>query len=144
MTVSSIAAVLGGDKVLRRRVVSAKELVALTREGLPAETLDLLSAEMGLSRSVVAMSLGISPRTLTRRSHARARLTAAESDRAVRMARILAQAREVFETSEKAARWMMTANRTMEGDTPFERLDTDAGAQTVETILGRIAYGIFS
>ena len=144
MTISNIAAILGGQKVLRRRVMTGQELVALTREGLPAETLDLLSTQMGLSRSVVARSLGISARTLTRRSHSRARLTAAESDRAVRMARILAQAREVFETSEKAARWMMTTNRAMDGDTPFERLDTDAGAQTVETILGRIAYGLYS
>ncbi len=144
MTISNIAAVLGGQKVLRRRVMTGQELVALTREGLPAETLDLLSTQMGLSRSVIARSLGISARTLTRRSHSRARLTAAESDRAVRMARILAQAREVFKTSEKAARWMMTTNRAMDGDTPFERLDTDAGAQTVETILGRIAYGLYS
>jgi len=32
----------------------------------------------------------------------------------------------------------------MGGERPFDRLDTDAGAQSVETVLGRIAYGVFS
>ncbi len=142
MTVSSIAAVLGGNSVLRRKVGTSQELVALTREGLPAGTLDQLAEQMGLSRAVVARALGISDRTLSRRLHAEARLTAAESDRAVRMARILAHARETLGTAEHAAQWLMTPNRVMGGDRPFERLDTDAGAQSVETVLGRIAYGL--
>ena len=144
MTVAAITAVLGGQTVLRRRVSTSRELVELTREGLPAGALDMLSEEMQLSRSVVARALGISERTLSRRSHTQARLTAAESDRAVRMARILAQARETLGSPAHAAQWLMTPNRVMNGDTPFDRLDTDAGVQSVETVLGRIAYGIFS
>ena len=144
MTVSAIAAVLGGNAVLKRRVGTPRELVELTREGLPAIALDTLSEQMKLSRAVVARALGISERTLSRRSQTHARLTPAESDRAVRMARILAQGRETLGTPAKAAHWLMTPNRVMAGERPFERLDTDAGAQSVETVLGRIAYGIFS
>ena len=144
MTVAGIATVLGGDVVLRRKVGTTRELVDATREGLPSESLDRLSAQIGQSRSTVARALGISERTLSRRSHTHGRLTATESDRAVRMARILARAHETLGTAEKAAAWLMMPNRTMAGDRPFDRLDTDAGAQSVETVLGRIAYGVYS
>ncbi len=144
MTVAMIAAVLGGDSTLRRKVGTQRELVELTREGLPAGALDTLAGEMKLSRAAVAKALGISGRTLSRRVHAQARMTAVESDRVVRMARLLAMARETLGTDGKARDWMVTPNRVMGGERPFDRLDTDAGAQSMETVLGRIAYGVFS
>lgn len=144
MTVTSIATVLGGDSMLRRKVGTARELVELTREGLPAGALDRLAGEMKLSRTAVAKALGISGRTMSRRVHAQARMSAGESDRVVRMARLLAMARETLGTDEKATAWMMAPNRTMAGERPIDRLDTDAGSQSVETVLGRIAYGVFS
>ena len=144
MTVMAIARVLGGDKVLRRRVGTAQELVSVTRDGLPAQVLDVLSEQLNLSRGAVAQALGISARTLSRRSAETSTLTAGESDRAVRLARIVAQALETLGTREKAATWLMTPNRAMAGERPFARMDTDAGAETVATVLGRIAYGVFS
>ena len=144
MTVTAIAAVLGGDKVLRRRVGTSRELAALTRDGLPAQVLDVLSEQLSLTRTAVAQALGISARTLSRRTSEMSTLTAGESDRAVRLARIVAQARETLGTREKAARWLITPNRAMGGERPLERLDTDAGVESVATVLGRIAYGVFS
>ena len=144
MTVAGIAAVLGGDTVLRRRVGTPRELVDLTREGIPASALERLAEQMGLSRLAVARALGISERTLSRRVGSRARMTAGESDRVVRMARLLAQAGETFGSAAKASQWLQTPNRAMGGERPFDRLDTDAGTQSVETVLGRIDYGIFS
>lgn len=144
MTVHAIAAVLGGDSMLRRRVGTPRELLELTREGLPAGALDNLAGQMKLSRTAVAKALGISGRTMSRRVHSQARMSAGESDRVVRMARLLAMARETMGTEDKASAWMMTPNRTMGGDRPIDRLDTDAGSQSVETVLGRIAYGMFS
>lgn len=73
-----------------------------------------------------------------------ARLTAEESDRVVRLARIIAQAKETLGDTAKASHWLQTPNRALEGDTPFERLDTDAGVRSVEQVLGRIAYGVYS
>jgi putative toxin-antitoxin system antitoxin component (TIGR02293 family) len=45
---------------------------------------------------------------------------------------------------EKASRWLQTPNRALEGELPFNLLDTDAGVQSVETVLGRIAFGVYS
>lgn len=144
MTTSAIAQVLGGEGVLHRRVGTAVELVSATRAGLPSEVLDVLSAQLHLTRGAVGQVLGISARTLSRRAGQSATLTAAESDRVVRLARIVAQALETLGTQEKVAQWLMTPNRAMAGERPFDRMDTDAGAETVATVLGRIAYGVFS
>lgn len=97
-----------------------------------------------MSRVAVAKLLGISERTLTRRANSDRRLTSAESDRVVRLARILALAKETLGNMERASRWLQTPNRALEGDKPIDRLDTDIGVRSVEQVLGRIEYGLYS
>ena len=144
MTVEAIALALGGPKALKRTVGTSSELVALTREGLPAGILAELAVGLNLDRKSVALAVGITERTLSRRLSQHSRLSSEESDRTVRLARILALATETLGDQAKASRWLQTANRVLEGRTPFELLDTDAGVQSVETVLGRIAYGVYS
>lgn len=144
MTVASIAEALGGQHTLKARVVSATKLRDMTRQGLPAEIVASLAQDLRLPRSRVAEVLGIPERTLSRRIASGSRLTAEESDRAVRFARVLATAKETLGSMEKAGRWLQMPNRALEDEAPFDLLDTDAGVQSVETILGRIAYGVYS
>jgi putative toxin-antitoxin system antitoxin component (TIGR02293 family) len=144
MTVSAIAEVLGGRKSFRKHVETSSDLVAITRAGLPVATIDTIAFELATQRIAVAKILGISERTLSRRATANERLTAEESDRAVRLARVLALAKETLGDREKAGRWLQTPNRALDGERPFDRLDTDAGVRSVEQILGRIAYGVYS
>ena len=144
MTTQAIAEALGGRTVLKRQINTASQLMQLTRDGLPATALDTLAEDLSLPRSVVAQTLGISQRTLSRRAVNAARLTAEESDRAVRMARVFAIARETLGGKDRAAHWLQTPNRALEGDTPFARLDTSTGVHAVEEVLGRIAYGVYS
>lgn len=144
MTIASIAEVLGGQHTLKARVVSSTKLRDLTRQGLPAEIVASLAQDLGLPRSRLAEVLGIPERTLSRRIASESRLTSEESDRAVRFARVLATAKETLGSLEKAGRWLQMPNRALENEAPFELLDTDAGVQSVETVLGRIAYGVYS
>ena len=144
MTVAAIAEVLGGKKVLKKRIGTPAQLMTLIREGLPADILPTIAAELSMDRSAVAKVVGISGRTLSRRLASRSRLSAEESDRMVRLARVLALANDTLGDRAKASSWLQTPNRALQGSTPFELLDTDAGVQSVETILARIAYGIYS
>jgi putative toxin-antitoxin system antitoxin component (TIGR02293 family) len=144
MTVAAITAVLGGRQILKRKVDSSSDLTRLTREGLPVDTLTLLARDFSVERKTLARSVGISERTLSRRIEKAQRLSAEESDRIVRMARVLAMAADTFGTKEKASLWLQSPNAVLEGQTPFSLLDTDAGVQSVETVLGRIAWGIYS
>jgi putative toxin-antitoxin system antitoxin component (TIGR02293 family) len=144
MTVSSIAKVLGGKRVLRGKLGTPEDLVRVTRKGLPAEIVGELAKELRTDRNVVARLAGIPARTLSRRLSSRSRLTPVESDRLVRLARIVAHARETFDDLANAVQWLQTPNRALRGEKPIDLLDTDTGVQQVETVLGRIAYGVFS
>jgi putative toxin-antitoxin system antitoxin component (TIGR02293 family) len=144
MTASAITDVLGGQKVFKRKLAVDTDLRVMTREGLPVKALPALAQELSIELKALAKVVGISDRTLSRRLASGARLTADESDRTMRVARVFAQAKNTFGNPVKAAHWLNAPNRVMEGETPLSMLDTDAGVQWVETILGRIDYGIYS
>jgi putative toxin-antitoxin system antitoxin component (TIGR02293 family) len=144
MTVAAITAVLGGQKVLRRKVGSDTDLRAMTRAGLPVSTLSALALEMDVERKVLARVVGISDRTLSRRLANGARLSAEESDRMMRVARVFAMTKDTLGSSEKASRWLQKRNIALGGEVPMDLLDTDMGARSVEEILNRIEYGLYS
>jgi putative toxin-antitoxin system antitoxin component (TIGR02293 family) len=144
MTATAIAKVLGGPATLKSKVDSAAKLRDLTRRGLPSTILVSLADGLGMQRTRVAGILGISDRTLSRRITSNSKLTAEESDRTVRLARVMANAEDTLGTMKKASQWLQTPNRALDGEAPFDLLDTDAGVQSVETVLGRIAYGVYS
>jgi putative toxin-antitoxin system antitoxin component (TIGR02293 family) len=144
MTVAAITDVLGGAKVFKRKVGFDADLHLMTREGLPVKALPALAGEMSIELKALAKVVGISDRTLSRRMASDSRLTAEESDRTMRVARVFAKTKDTFGTAEKASRWLQSPNRALGGDVPLELLDTDAGAQSVQTILLRIDYGVYS
>ena len=144
METETIAEVLGGRKVLHKIIKKPDDLAQLVREGLPATSLSVLAQKLDLGSTTLSRKLGIPLRTLTRRLSKRSRLTAAESDRTVRLARVFADAVEMIGDEDKAAEWLQTPNRALGGERPLDQLDTDVGARTVEDILGRIAYGVYS
>jgi putative toxin-antitoxin system antitoxin component (TIGR02293 family) len=144
MTVAAIAAVLGGPKILKRKITSDTELRVMTRQGLPVKTLAALADELTVERKVLAKVVGISDRTLSRRLASGANLSAEESDRTMRVARVFAMTKDTLGSSEKAARWLRKSNLALGGEAPLDLLDTDTGRHAVETVLRRIEYGIYS
>lgn len=143
MSVAEIAEVLGGKKTFKHAVKSSDDLVTSIRAGLPARIITILADTLTMPQVDVAKRLGIPPRTLTRRL-SRARLSLDESDRAVRMARIIAIATEILGTNEKAAAWLRTPNRALGGKLPIDEIGTDPGYRSVEEVLYAIAYGMYS
>ena len=144
METEAIVEVLGGRKVLGPGVRKPADLARLVRRGLPATSVTALAEKLEVGNTVLSRKLGIPQRTLTRRLSKRSRLTAAESDRTVRLARVYAHAVEMIGSQGKAVEWLRTPNRALGGDRPLDQLDTDPGARAVEDILGRIAYGVYS
>lgn len=144
MGAASIAEVLGGREVLGKVIRKPDELARLVREGLPARTVTALAERLQIGNNVLSRKLGIPQRTLTRRLSQRSLLTPSESDRTVRMARVYANAVELIGDAGKAIEWLRTPNRALGGERPIDQLDTDVGAQMVDDVLGRIAYGVYS
>jgi putative toxin-antitoxin system antitoxin component (TIGR02293 family) len=144
MAAHTVPEVLGGDIVLGRPMSKGGALAEVVREGLPIKSLFLLAERLNLRQAEISEKIGIPRRTLTRRLAQHSRLTAAESDRAVRLAQVFSNAIETLGDEEKAAAWLKTPNRALRGTRPLDQLDTDPGVREVETVLGRIAYGIYS
>jgi putative toxin-antitoxin system antitoxin component (TIGR02293 family) len=144
METEVVAEALGGRRVLGRTIKNADDLAHLVRKGLPATSVTALAKKLDVANAVLSHKLGIPQRTLTRRLSRESRLTAAESDRTVRLARVYAHAVAMIGDEEKAVEWLRTPNRALGGERPLDQLDTDLGARAVEDILGRIAYGVYS
>jgi putative toxin-antitoxin system antitoxin component (TIGR02293 family) len=89
-------------------------------------------------------SLVVPKRTLARRIAKNEPLTVEETDRALRLERIVALAGRVFGNSEKAHRWMRKPKHLLGGKTPVEFLASESGARQVEQMLYRIEHGIFA
>ena len=81
-------------------------------------------------------------RTLARRVRTGEPLTAEETDRALRLARIATHADRVFGDRDKAARWLRKPNRAAGQQAPIALLETETGAKLVEDLLVRIEYGV--
>ncbi len=121
-------------------VSSGLGLANAIRGGLPASAVDNIVRSGKLTyREVDKVVL---PRKTLAHRKSIGTLTADQSDRLVRVARIIALAEDTFANPDKAATWLRRASAALEGETPLELLDTEEGAREVETLLTRIGHGI--
>lgn len=136
-----IGALLGGPKVLPR-LGSLLEMHDAAEKGLRVSVVESLSTNLEASKKDLLSALALSVRTLSRRQKEGV-LSPEESDRALRVARVAAQAEEILGGREEAVQWLRTANRTLGGRKPLELVRTDAGAELVVDVLGRLEHGVF-
>ena len=120
---------------------SDMEMVNLVQNRLPLSVIDRLLAE-GVTKQEI--DLVAPPRTLAHRRANAERLTVEESDRAVRLARVVAQTESVFGNKDKAMAWLRQPMKRFEGHTPIEMLVTDVGSRLVEEALVQIDEGFFA
>lgn len=71
-------------------------------------------------------------------------LTPDESDKALRVARVLALSERIFANREKALSWMRKPKKRFAGETAMEMLQTEAGARLVEQMLIQLDEGMFA
>jgi len=102
---------------------------------------DLL--DHGFSRDEL-FDLVVPRRTYARRKQAKASLSAEESDRAVRLARLTEMAERVFGDPARAHRWLRKPSPMLDGATPLSLMRSETSAQLVEQALHRIDYGMFA
>ena len=126
----------------QNHVLSEMAVVKLVSARLPVDVIEQFLAE-GVTQSEIDKL--IAPRrTQTHRRANAEPLTVDESDRAVRLARVVAQAESVFDNKEKAMHWLRQSMKRFEGRTPVDMLETDVGSRLVEEALVRIDEGFFA
>ena len=121
---------------------SGFELAEIVERGLPIENLELLKAK-GLTFTEMADTI-IPPRTLKHRKARGENLSVGETERAVRVASVIALAEEVFGNHATALRWLRGKDDRLGDRTLLSMLVTEAGGREIESMLQGIAHGIFS
>ena len=86
----------------------------------------------------------IPERTFNRRVANNEALKPAEADGVARLMRIAELARRIFRDDDFAREFLRLPNPALGNRIPSELAETEAGAREVETILGRIAYGVYT
>jgi putative toxin-antitoxin system antitoxin component (TIGR02293 family) len=117
------------------------DLAELAHARVDVDVIDRLAAQGLKSDELVFI---IPRRTLTHRRQQQERLSTEESDRAIRLARIVAQATAAFGGNEKALSWLRNPQKRFDGRTAFEMVATEHGARLVEDALVQIDEGYFA
>ena len=122
---------------------SPTAVIAKIRHGLAIGEFASLASWLGSTEDELARWLGLSRATLHRRKKS-GQLDASESERLIRVARLMARATEVFESDESARSWLKRPALALAGESPLGFADTEVGAREVEFLLGRLEQGVFS
>lgn len=131
---------VGGESVLGCDVRHGLDLVRAVREGFPVRAVQHLLDSGRLTLGEIDRV--VMPRKTLANRRKVGTLTAEQSDRLLRVARVLAIAEDTFGDAGKAGAWLRRPTAPLGGERPLDLLDTDEGAREVETLLGRIAHGI--
>ncbi len=113
------------------------------QEGLPVTAFHRFAETSGAARQQLADAIGVSLRTVQRRSETAGRLAAGPSARLVRLADLYSRAAEALGSDDLARQWMQTPREVFRERTPFELAANELGAREVEDLLLRIEYGVF-
>ena len=119
------------------------DLIRQIQKGLRFSELETLQNSIDLPFEELAAKLCISRSTLQRRKAA-GRLSPDESDKVMRLSRLLEHATNVFGDIEKARAWLKFPQRGLGGAVPLDYAETEVGAREVDNLLGRIDYGVYS
>ena len=133
---------------LEKKMPSAKgrhptELIRQIQKGLRFSELETLQNSLHMPFEQLAAKLAISRSTLHRRKAA-GRLSPDESDKVMRLSRLLEHATDVFGDIGKARAWLKFPQRGLGGAVPLDYAETEVGAREVDNLLGRIDYGVYS
>ena len=119
------------------------ELIRKIQKGLRFSELETLQNSIDLPFEQLAAKLAISRSTLQRRKTA-GRLSPDESDKVMRLSRLLEHATNVFGDIERARAWLKFPQRGLGGAIPLDYAETEVGAREVDDLLGRIEYSVYT
>jgi putative toxin-antitoxin system antitoxin component (TIGR02293 family) len=121
-------------------VAQPMDVVRLVRRGIPTEVVQALLDSGRLTASELDQI--VLPRKTLAHRRKLGSLTPEQSDRLMRVTRLVAAAEETFGSQSKAASWLRRPTTALANQRPLDLMDTDEGGREVDALLGRISHGI--
>ena len=139
--VERIADVLGGPRVLRRRVRSLDDLRVTVAGGLPKLALTACAKRLAADpKEQRAFIHAVVPEATYKRR--RGAMKPSESERTERLARVIATAEYVWGNRDDARRFLLSPHPRFEGKRPVDIAWSEIGARQLEELLWQIHHGL--
>ncbi|MBB6186668.1 putative toxin-antitoxin system antitoxin component (TIGR02293 family) [Rhodanobacter sp. MP7CTX1] len=129
------------SELLNLKLDSEADVVRAVSSGISARTYMRVTAKLRLPPGLL-----VPESTVRRRLASNSRFAVHESDRVVRLARVFAEAVQLFCNEEAALKWLRTPANYIPKQipiTPMALAVSDSGARLVESLLYRTAHGIY-
>ena len=124
---------------------SKLERVNIIRQGIPYESIDVISKRINLPIKEVLTIFGLPQTTYNKKRREHSLLSGRDSEVVLLLTELLDFGTEVFNQEEaKFQRWMKKPNISLGGNTPEGLLDSVTGIQEVKNCLNRIEFGNFA
>lgn len=128
--------------LLGLRTYETVSLHSRLEEGLSYQALERLRQVVDVPIGDIADLLRISPRTVARRKES-GKLQPDESDRLLRLSRLVGLTLELFEGDlEEARSWLSSPHQALGDESPLAFATTEVGAREVEHLIGRLEHGV--
>jgi putative toxin-antitoxin system antitoxin component (TIGR02293 family) len=142
MELTRVEEILGGRKVLHKKIQDQMDMVDLIEQGLTKESAIHLAKALSITNKRLAELLPISKRTLER-YHVKKHLDKATSQQLISLARLTARGFEVFGDQGKFVEWMNVPCTALGEKIPISLITTQIGIDIVLEELGRIEHGVY-
>lgn len=118
-------------------------LLGQIREGLDGKVAGLIVDWAKITQNDLRKMSGIPSTTFSR--SLKARFNAEQSERLVRIIRVIDRAVELFEGDKEAAqKWLNEPNRALSWKVPAELMASETGAYEVLKLITRLEHGVYS
>ncbi len=124
-------------------IASVHAQIDRIQAGLSFRLVQNLQKALDVPMERLASVLGMSRATLHRRK-IQGKIDKGESERLVRYQRLLQKAEDVFGDAKNAREWLSHKQTGLGNAVPLDFAKTEIGAREVESLLGRIEYGVYS
>lgn len=121
------------------------EQVQIIRQGLPYDSIELLSQRLNLPIKSVLAIMGIPQTTYNKKKSEQALLDSRDSELIILITELIEYGLEVFNNeAEKFHRWLKKSNLALNRNAPESLLDTVTGIEEIKSALNRIEFGNFA
>lgn len=143
MEFSGVTKVLGGEKVLRKKIRNQMDLIELGNLGITKDALEHLAKYLSFTLSQMAELLPVTERTIQRYSRKK-HFNQIVSEQILQIAEIATKGVEVFGDRDKFLTWLNRPSKALAGKTPMSLTASRFGAVMVLDELGRMEHGVIS
>jgi len=143
MELRGVAEVLGGVKVLQKKIDSRMDLIELSNKGVSKDALLRLAKYLNLSIRQMAELLSITERTIQRYT-LKKNFNTIVSEQILQIAEVATKGTNVFGDKDKFLSWMKQPNKALANKTPMSLFSSRFGTEMVLDELGRIEHGVLS